>query len=166
VQSRIDSWSKKGGKKEKLWESVKGAQKREGVVTRVEENETGVKMEVDGDVDVKIAETKRSAVEREVERLNIQLDRMDQQREQLKKEMEVILWREKLTELATKRSEKVDQCGWDQRLCFGDEEWADFGAGVLESYEEGGNSAEADSPAEGDGEWWCTGKKKCDRHAG
>jgi COMPASS component SPP1 len=81
----------------------------------------------------------------------------------------VILWRERLTELASERAEKLDICGWDQRLCFGDEEWADFGAGVLETYEEkleSGESMSVDAAAEGDGEWWCPGKKKCDRHAG
>jgi COMPASS component SPP1 len=165
-QMRIDSWTKKGGKKEKLWESVKGAEKREGVVVCVEENDDEVKVDFDGGMSVKKTSTKKGTVEREVEELNMQLDRMVQERELLKKEMEIIVWRERLIELATERSERLDQCGWDQRLCFGNEEWSDFGAGVLESYEEEGNSMQVDSTTEGDGEWWCAGKKKCDRHAG
>jgi COMPASS component SPP1 len=161
---RIDSWTKKGGKKEKLWGSVKDAEKREGVVVCVEENDNEVKVDLDGGMNVKKTSTKKGTVEREVEELNMQLDRMLQ--ELLKKEMEIIVWRERLIELATERSERLDQCSWDQRLCFGNEEWADFGAGVLESYEEEGNSMQVDSTTEGEGEWWCTGKKKCDRHAG
>jgi len=83
----------------------------------------------------------------------------------------VVLWREKLLELATARANNIDECGWDQRLCFGDEEYAEFGTGVLESYEEqgtrreDGDAMQIDGAAEG-AEWWCKGKKKCDRHAG
>jgi COMPASS component SPP1 len=87
--------------------------------------------------------------------------------------MDVVLWRKRLLELAAERADNVDQCGWDQRLCFGDEEWADFGAGVLESYEENvrvGEDADdamaVDGAADGEGAWWCVGKKKCERHAG
>jgi len=82
------------------------------------------------------------------------------------------LWREKVVELASERAEVVDQCGWDQRLCFGEEEWADFGAEVLESYEErtntdsGDDGMQVDGASASPGEWWCTGKKKCERHAG
>jgi len=79
-------------------------------------------------------------------------------------------------ELATERSERVDDCAWDQRLCFGDEEYAEFGMEVLATYEE--NAEKEDVKDEGDdtmqvdhtggeeGEWWCRGKKKCERHAG
>jgi COMPASS component SPP1 len=168
MQSRIDAWSKKGGKKDKLWENVKGAEKREGVVIRAEEDQD-IKMEVDTEGQKTTAPPKKSNKEREVERLNAQLNAVVLEREEIKKEMEVILWRERLTELASERSEKLDTCGWDQRLCIGDEEWADFGAGVLESYEEmeeGDDSMQVDGPADGEGEWWCAGKKKCDRHAG
>jgi len=55
----------------------------------------------------------------------------------------------------------LGQCGWDQRLCFGDAEWADFGAGVLESYD--GEVMQVDGE---EAEWWCPGKKQCERHAG
>lgn len=162
MQTRIDVWAKKGGKKDRLWESVKNAEKREGVVVLADD---AAKMEVDGDDECKKPKGK---VEREVERLNILLDQVVKLREEVKKGMEVVVWREKLLELATERAEQVGQCGWDQRLCFGDEEWSDFGAGVLESYEEvkGEGDMQVDGAAEEDGEWWCPGKSLCDRHNG
>lgn len=170
MQTRIDVWAKKGGKKDKLWESVKNAEKREGVVVLADDV---AKMEVDGDDDeckkpAVNGKPKKGKVEREVERLNLLLDQVVKLREEVKKGMEVVVWREKLLELATERAEQVGQCGWDQRLCFGDEEWSDFGAGVLESYEEvkGEGDMQVDGAAEEDGEWWCPGKSLCDRHNG
>jgi len=84
-----------------------------------------------------------------------------------------VMWREKVVELASERAERVDECGWDQRLCFGEEEWADFGPEVLESYEEervkvesGDDGMSPDAVSAMHGEWWCTGKKKCERHVG
>jgi COMPASS component SPP1 len=174
MQSRIDAWVKKGGTRERLWKGVKGAEKREGVVICLEDSLT--KMEVDENneavspiADVKLSKCK---VEREKQRLKSQLDGVVLLREQIKKEMEVVAWRKRLLELASERAESLDQCGWDQRLCFGDEEYADFGAEALESYEEnqhadsGDRGVHADAMGDGDGEWWCTGKKKCDRHLG
>ncbi|KAF5377475.1 hypothetical protein D9615_005365 [Tricholomella constricta] len=165
MQSRADAWAKKGGKKEKLWETVKDAEKREGVAICTED-QSAAKMEVDEtckDEKDKATKQKKGKIEREVERLHILLDSVVKMREEIKKGMESVIWREKLLELATERAEQVGECGWDQRLCFGDEEWADFGAGVLESYEEG--KAEQVG-GEAEGEWWCPGKKMCDRHAG
>lgn len=159
MQMRIEQWAGKGGKRELLWERVKGAERREGVVVYagIDLVEGVVKMEVDGSGTHRSHRTK---VEREQERCNAELADISTERDRLKHEAEVIAWRERLAELAAKRAERVDECGWDQRLCFGDEEWADFGVGVLESYEEDGES-------EGqNGEWWCLGKKKCERHAG
>jgi len=85
-------------------------------------------------------------------------------RERVMKDMEVVVWRKRLLELAAERAATVTQCGWDQRLCFGDEEWAEFSAGVLESYEE--TAPEDAMEVDGEGAWWCAGKKKCERHAG
>ncbi len=49
----------------------------------------------------------------------------------------------RVIDLAVARAEIVGECGWDQRLCFGDDEIADFGVDVMQSYEafkeEGGN---------------------------
>ncbi|KAF8168059.1 hypothetical protein B0H34DRAFT_684045 [Crassisporium funariophilum] len=192
MQSRIDSWAKKGGKPDKLWESVKNAEKREGVVVcaieppQVNGCTVGIdvdelKMDVDGGVkkeaDVKpfkhrIVPPTQTKVERETERLTGLLDAVMKLREEIKRGMEVVVWREQLLQLASERAEELDQCGWDQRLCFDDEEWADIGAGVLESYEdlktelakeEGDGEMEVDAAEE---QWWCPGKKVCDRHAG
>jgi COMPASS component SPP1 len=93
MQSRIDEWVKKGGKRGRLWESVKGAEKREGVVVCAEEWDTlskkelvetgvtGVKEEVIPTIEVK---PKTSKVERDIQRLNPQLDRVVRLREQIK----------------------------------------------------------------------------------
>jgi len=172
MKTKIDAWSDNGGDKSKLWESVKHAERREGVVSCADDV---VKMDVDGDEKpaIKIAKTR---IERDVERLNGQLDKVMQDREKLKKEMELVLWRARLVELATERSEKVDECAWDQRLCFGVEEYTDFGMEVLASYEENTEKEEpkherddamqVDNTGVEDGVWWCRGKKKCERHAG
>ncbi|KAF9569613.1 hypothetical protein CPC08DRAFT_652413 [Agrocybe pediades] len=185
MQSRIDTWAKKGGKTEKLWESVKNAEKREGVVVCVEPadpKENGsISMEVDGpDSEAKpvkpqqrVVPPSKSKVAQETERLNNLLNNVIKLREEIKRGMEIMAWRERLLQLASERAETVGQCGWDQRLCLDDDEWADMGPSVLESYED----AKADV-AKGDGgdtdmemdnveeQWWCPGKKVCDRHAG
>ncbi|KDR85033.1 hypothetical protein GALMADRAFT_107659, partial [Galerina marginata CBS 339.88] len=184
MQSRIDTWAKKGGKPDKLWESVKNAEKREGVVVcAVEPEINGCKMEVDMDtkpeLDVKpelvkqrIVPPKKRKVAQETERLNALLDSVVMLREEIKRGMEVVVWRERLLQLASERAESVGQCGWDQRLCLDDEEWADSGAGVLESYEDAkpdGAKENTDGEMEVDGteeQWWCPGKKVCGRHAG
>ena len=170
IRTRIDAWSNNGGDKSKLWESVKNAEKREGVVSCADDV---VKMDVDDDKgDVKaMAKMAKARVEREVERLNGKLDSVMQEREKVKKEMDVVLWRARIVELATERSEKFDQCAWDQRLCFGVEEYSDFGMEVLVSYEEnaekeGVDAMQVDTTGAEEGEWWCRGKKKCERHAG
>jgi hypothetical protein len=171
MKIKADAWHKQGGDLSKLWESVKHAEKREGVVVCVDDN---FKVEVDGGDDIKSA-TKggKARVQRDVERLNGQLDQVMQEREKLKKKMDMVLWRARLVELASERSEKVDECAWDQRLCFGEEEYLDFGMEVLASYEKGEEDGDAEDAAmrvDGtwgeEGEWWCRGKKKCERHAG
>ncbi|KAG6813258.1 hypothetical protein H0H92_012672 [Tricholoma furcatifolium] len=161
MQSRVDAWAKKGGKKDKLWESVKDSEKREGVVVCVAES-NGPKMEVDGNDGGLVLKQKKTKADREVERLNKLLDSIVKLREDVKKEMEGVIWREKLLELASERAEQIGECGWDQRLCFGDDECADLGAGVLESYDVNLQNGET-APS---GKWWCSGKKVCDRHAG
>ncbi|KAI0078915.1 hypothetical protein K474DRAFT_1683555 [Panus rudis PR-1116 ss-1] len=161
MQSRIDTW---GGSKDRLWDSVKSAERREAVVLRRVEPRTP-----NGPPVFEVVKNEKSKIQRAIDRLDTQLEKIAQHREELKKDMEVVLWREKVLELAIARSESVNECGWDQRLCFGDDEYAEFGAGVLESYEEeiakvNGESMQVDETPEG--EWWCTGKKKCERHAG
>jgi len=61
----------------------------------------------------------------------------------------------------------VDECAWDQRVCFGEEEYNDFGMEVLATYEDNAEKEEGeDTMHVEEGEWWCRGKKKCERHAG
>ncbi|KAH8102627.1 hypothetical protein BXZ70DRAFT_929278 [Cristinia sonorae] len=162
MRMRIDQW---GGDKGRLWESVRDAQRREGLVIRCigGDSENGIQ---------EVVRPSKTKLDREMERLHAQLDKVARKRDETKKELDIVLWREKLVELASARAETVDDCGWDQRLCFGDEEYAEFGAGVLESYEEENEHATAvddemqvDSQVEA-GEWWCRGRKKCERHAG
>ncbi|KAJ3875086.1 hypothetical protein F5051DRAFT_415031 [Lentinula edodes] len=161
LRKRIDTFTKKGGKKEDLWDSVKTASKREGLVRVISPSPA---MQVDGvgtDIlkpvikEVKPTKTKQ---EREIDRLNGLLTDIERIRDELHRDMDIILSREKLLQLATDRSENLGQCGWDQRLCFSDGDWADYGEGVLESYTEQDGSAEA--------EWWCPGDQECERHAG
>ncbi|KAK2461885.1 hypothetical protein APHAL10511_006348 [Amanita phalloides] len=187
MENRIEMWVKKGGKRERLWESVKHAEKREGVAIRVDglkcSPEWMLKTEninPSQDEEEKTCsatekwKVKAAKSHMEVERLRNILHRVVKIREDIKKGMEVVLWRERLLDLATERAMSVGQCGWDQRLCFGDEEWREFGVGVLESYESKDEStAEVDSSMQvdglggvEDGEWWCPGKTMCDRHAG
>lgn len=162
MQSRVDAWSKKGGKKDALWESIKNVQKREGIVVPASDPAL-VKTE---DVSGQILTLKKTKMDRDIERLNALLDSVVKLREEVKAGLESMVWREKLLELAVERAEQVGQCGWDQRLCFGDQEWAEFGTGVLESYELLNNSGEGKNGNPNEGEWWCTGKNMCERHAG
>ncbi|KAG6850517.1 hypothetical protein H0H93_012518 [Arthromyces matolae] len=151
MQMRVDVWAKKGGAKEKLWETVKDAEKREGVVV------CALKP-LDAEVDIK--QENKSKTEREIGRLNGLLDSVVRLREDIKKEMESVLWREKLLELATARAEETDDCGWDQRLCYGDDQCVELGEEALESYNAQNGISTTDSI------WWCSGNKACDRHAG
>ncbi|KAJ6543663.1 hypothetical protein B0H10DRAFT_1970267 [Mycena sp. CBHHK59/15] len=93
-------------------------------------------------------------VEWEVASLNAVLNEVVQMREDLREGMHIIFWCEWLLELASGRAEQ--------------NQWADFGEGVLESYEDGPNkgidSMEADYPAGKD--WWCLQSQKCERHTG
>ncbi|KAJ7181705.1 hypothetical protein C8R43DRAFT_1055442 [Mycena crocata] len=183
IKKRIDTFAKNGGKKELLWDSVKDAQKREAVVIvhgvagagegaeGCAGNGMNSKAKENADEDApaasaRVKPAKMNKVEREVTNLNAVLDEVVTLSEELKEEMEIVFWRERLLELATDRAEQVGQCGWDQRLCFGEEEWAEFGAGVLESYEEGTKEGEMQVDGEDSAEWWCVEGEQCERHAG
>ncbi|KAF5314131.1 hypothetical protein D9611_006888 [Ephemerocybe angulata] len=178
MQSRIDTWAKKGGKKEKLWDSVKGADKREGVVVRIEDDDSTSSVngctldsKPDGHLKnglLKPAKPMKSKAQREKERLSKTLEQLLQMTAELKKGMDVLGWREKLLELAGDRADSLGQCGWDQRMCYGDEEWVERGQAVIESYEDRGEAdMDVDGQSEsGDGEWWCTEDAACSRHMG
>ena len=167
MHMRISLWVDSGGNRDRLWETVKNAERREGVVVsaHVAEGQSRSPI-VTGDQAVLVIVPPRiSKADRELARLRARLETLVQKREALKAEMDVIAWREKVTELAIQHADTIDQCGWDQRLCFGEEEVAEFGASVLESYEENHAQADVDGMQE-EAEWWCMGKKKCERHSG
>lgn len=176
MQAHIAQWEKSGGARDLLWESVKNAPKREGVVVCVKTNRANSpKLDVDNNNSLPkfLDSAAKRRAEREVTRLNARLEEVVKERELMKRELDMVIWREKVVALATERAGKVDECGWDQRLCFGEEEWADFGPEVLESYEDarvkvesGDDAMPVDAASSMHGEWWCTGKKKCERHAG
>lgn len=173
MQLRIAQWEPDGDKRDALWEAVKYAEKREGVVVRVDEGDAKVpaagEVHVNGTRESLLGLPSKRRVEWEVRQLTARLEEVVKQRDMIKLDMDMVLWREKLVTLAAERAGKVDECGWDQRLCFGKEEWTDFGAEVLDSYEEKtdhGNDAMHVDDTSNLGEWWCAGKKKCERHAG
>ena len=88
-------------------------------------------------------------------------------RDALKREEENLVWRDNLIRLAVARADTTGECGWDQRLCFGDDEVAEYGSEALQSYYAANEEASEDAmQVDSSGEWWCRGKKKCDRHAG
>lgn len=169
-----------------LWESVKDAKRREGFVTRepgrslpkailAEIQNSALPITQSPASDIKPHAEDEKGRNTIVLRLEEQLQTVVQEREELKKQLEVLAWRERLLQLASDRAENVGDCGWDQRLVYGDEEWHEFGAGVLESYDDvapnGHGHSEEDQEMDVDGEtvvgeWWCRGKKKCERHAG
>ncbi len=144
MRRRIDAYTVKGGSREVLWSKVKDAERREGVVVHCQ---TGAVMK------------SKTKAEREIERLAGPLEAVGKARAGLRRAMECVLWRERVWELACQRAEAGgDICGWDQRLCFGEEEWEEWGDGVEESY-----VADADDT---DAEWWCSGPKDCEQHRG
>ncbi|KAI0307732.1 hypothetical protein B0F90DRAFT_1830287, partial [Multifurca ochricompacta] len=166
MHMRISLWVENGGSRDRLWDTVKNAERREGVVVLAHamEEQSRSTMKMEGRV-LTIVQPKITKTDRELARLRERLETLVQKREALKAEMDVVAWREKVTELAIQHADTIDQCGWDQRLCFGDEEVTEFGTSVLESYEEGHSQVDMDGAQE-EAEWWCMGKKKCDRHFG
>ena len=186
MQTKIEAWTVGGGHKAKLWETVKDADAREGVATVLSKPKepATVKAEVDADGDVRLADGTSHDIkpehpankpattvkkglskqkERELVRLRKELEKVVDLRNSMKQELEIIECRDTLIKLASQRSEGVGECGWDQRLCMDDEEWIEVGSTILENYD--GQDQQEDE-SESFGEWWCRGKKKCDRHAG
>ncbi|KAJ7070989.1 hypothetical protein C8F01DRAFT_1362785 [Mycena amicta] len=146
MKARIDKYTKNGGKKELLWESVKSAQKREAVVIVHQDDDCTNGQRIKPSI---------GRVEREEANLNAVLDEVVAQREELRQGMDIIIWRERLLDLATEHAHQTEgQCGWDQRLLFGEDEWEECGEEVLESYDKEGE------------EWWCLESDNCERHAG
>jgi len=184
MDTKIEAWTAGGGHKAKLWETVKDADAREGIATALSrpKKPATVKAEVDADGDVKLTDgplhdmkpeldrpvtTVKKGLSKQKERelvgLRKELEKVVDLRNSMKQELEVIEWRDSLIKLASQRSEEVGECGWDQRLCMDDEEWTEVGPTILENYD---GQEQQEDESESFGEWWCRGKKKCDRHAG
>ncbi|KAF7320280.1 PHD-type domain-containing protein [Mycena kentingensis (nom. inval.)] len=145
LKLRIERFAQEGGKKENLWESVKHAQKREAVVVVHAGDDCGKENGPKPAI---------GRVEREEASLNAVLEEVVEQRESLRQGMDIIIWRERLLDLASERAEQIGQCGWDSRLLFGEEDWAECGDEVLENYDREGE------------EWWCLENESCERHSG
>lgn len=192
MHRKAQAWASKGGDIQSLWAAIKDMKRREGAVTAelhrtiprsilaalqnsslvpaVEEQMNGTKLEPAFEPIPKRDENANAEM---IGALRTQLDSISKQRELWKKEMNLLVWRERLLILAAERASRLKECGWDQRLCFGDEEVMEFGDGVLESYDESvmatrnedENGMDVDEQV-GEGEWWCRGKQKCERHGG
>jgi COMPASS component SPP1 len=157
MKRRIEDWTKRGGKKTALWEDVKAAEKREAVVFTASPLDG---MAVDGVVMINQkpfvhAKPSKTSHELETEKLDTILASIADLRERLKNSMEIISWRERVLQLAIEKASDSGYCGWDQRICFGEDEYAEFGNNAIESYEN-----------DPDGGWWCLGEEECSRHAG
>lgn len=192
MHKKAKTWASKGGDIQSLWAAIKDMKRREGVVTAepqrtiprsilaalqnsslvptVEEQTNDTKLEPAFEPTPRHDENANAET---IRALRTQLDSISKQRELWKKDMNLLVWRERLLILAAERASRLKECGWDQRLCFGDEEVMEFGDGVLESYDESiiatrnedENGMDVDEQV-GDGEWWCRGKQKCERHGG
>ncbi|KAI1797841.1 hypothetical protein LXA43DRAFT_270101 [Ganoderma leucocontextum] len=181
MQRRIQDW---GGNQEVLWASIRDTKQREGVVVKVhvlggpngvvaDDKHADLAVNSVAQESHEVQRSTQTQRDRAIVRLQAELDKIAPKREELKQEHDGITWRQKVLELAAARADRVDECGWDQRLIFDEEEYLEFGEGVLESYEERSPqpTGAVDDPmqvdgADGHGEWWCRGKKKCQRHAG
>lgn len=147
-----------------LWEGLKSASRREAVVLRVLND-----VDEKGEPRTEIVTPRLSKHARLVSRLEAQLAKISSRRDELKAEDDIVVWREAVIGYAAQRADRHGECGWDGRLLWSDDEIREYGAEVVDAYEkvemQGGGDMPLDSQGE-DGGWWCTGKRKCDRHAG
>jgi COMPASS component SPP1 len=160
MKKRIDTFTENGGDKELLWDSVKDAQKREAVVIVHEVVTEGCMTDTDPLL-VTTTRVKPPAmvkVEWELTGLNAKLNQVLALREDLQEGLKFVFWRARLLELARERAERVGRCGWDQRLCFSADQWAESGQAGLDSYGEGEDMQVG-------AENWCE-SERCERHAG
>ncbi|CAK5280544.1 unnamed protein product [Mycena citricolor] len=161
LHKRIETFTKNGGKKEALWESVKLAERREAVVIIHEEQEEDGKLTT-----VSRVKTSGGKKDRDVANLESVLEELVVLREGLRHKLDIVLWRERLLESAKERADQVEQCGWDQRILMDEDEWTEPGAAeyaqaILDTYDDkDSNSMQVDEA------WWCAGNFRCDRHEG
>lgn len=149
MQLRIGEWTAQGGDKDQLWQTIKNAERREGVV-------------VLAGTDQGLAEDWDERAKRETKGMEAVLERILKTREQIEQGMDALANRERLLDLAILRAEEINQCGWDHRLCFGDDEWSHCGD-IWTNYGHPEDPSKQDDP---DKQWWCTGHPDCKRHVG
>ncbi|KAI9445275.1 hypothetical protein H4582DRAFT_2125647 [Lactarius indigo] len=134
---RISFWVDNGGNRDRLWETVKGAERREGVVASARvldiKTEDGATLAI---VPPKITKADPRGAKSRNGRRRLALKSM---------------------QTPSSNVDGTSDCASVMRR------WPEFGASVLESYEEG--QTDVDGTQE-EAEWWCMGKKKCDRHSG
>lgn len=94
-------------------------------------------------------------------RLKALLDKVTKDREEKLNGIRGLVGRIGLLKRAERRADARDGvCGFDARVCWDEREWNSW-------LENGGREIiEDDDDNEEEGTWWCTGKRKCDRHAG
>ncbi|GJE86068.1 PHD-type domain-containing protein [Phanerochaete sordida] len=147
-----------------LWEGVKSAGQREAVVLRMLDG-----LDDKGEPLTEIVVPRVPKHVRLIARLEVQLNKISSRRDELKTDDEIVVWREAVLGYAAQRAERHGECGWDGRLLWSSDEVREYGADVLDAYERiemrGGDEMSIDDQVD-DGGWWCTGKRKCDRHAG
>lgn len=140
MRRRIQCFQAKGGDVGIIRDQVQNAERRDGYVVPLAEG---------------LVVKSKSQRQREMEKLHAQLATVSTQRDTVKHSIDQLLMRERLLEMALDRSDsKRDQCGWDQRLCFGEDEWDAYGEELLENYIETGD------------EWFCDLSHDCRRHEG
>ncbi|EKM61003.1 uncharacterized protein PHACADRAFT_247293 [Phanerochaete carnosa HHB-10118-sp] len=152
-----------------LWEGVKSAGQREAVVLRVLDG-----VDEKGEPRTEIVVPRLSKHARLISRLEMQLANILNRRDGLKAEDEIVAWREAVIGYAAQRAEGHGECSWDGRLLWSADEVREYGAEVVDAYErvemQGDGMAvdgrDNESCQVEEGGWWCTGKRKCDRHAG
>lgn len=189
MKQRLEAWS---GNVQGIWEGVKGVARRESVVYRCiyddnqqarcngalkEESPSSVIVlpAVSPSQRVEVVKPRTTKVDRERVRLHAQLDKISARRDELKDDENIVVLREQMWDLASRRAEQRGDCGFDMRMCWADDEVREYGEEVFASYDAEEDAREGrdedrmavDGTADQDsGEWWCKGKKKCERHAG
>lgn len=189
VRERLEEYQSKGGKPEPVWDAVKDSRKVEGL-TKAEEATKPAKLFAAEYADAMAVDTKplvnghakingvngyhlvnghgASQTETQLETLRDMLDRIARERDALLRALDFVRARERLIEISSGRSERMGHCGWDERLLFSDGEWQAW----IGRAQDGGGGAwllsggEDSDDTPGESGWWCTGKKKCDRHNG
>lgn len=189
MKQRLEAWS---GNVQGIWEGVKGVARRESVVYRCiyDDNQQArcngalnedspssviVLPAVSPSQRVEVVKPRTTKVDRERVRLHAQLDKISTRRDELKDDENIVVLREQMWDLASRRAEQRGDCGFDMRMCWADDEVREYGEEVFASYDAEEDAREGrdedrmavDGAADQDsGEWWCKGKKKCERHAG